>query len=125
MKQNDWIVATVNNPTYDSQDFQYLSGLTLENTQLLPKEAYLKSSFIRENDAFKDKDGNFNEQLFDNVYRDAVQKFQDFSTENEVNDYQYSMWDVLRPKDGKIKDLNFSDAIKFLYKDLKNCKAIE
>ena len=107
MKQNDWIVATVNNPTYDSQDFQYLSGLTLENTQLLPKEAYLKSPFIRENNAFKDKDGNFNEQLFDNVYRDAVQKFQDFSTENEVNDYQYSMWDVLRPKDGKIKDLNF------------------
>lgn len=107
MKQNDWIVATLNNPTYDSQDFQYLSGLTLENTQLLPKEAYLKSSFIRENNAFKDKDGNFNEQLFDNVYRDAVQKFQDFSTENEVNDYQYSMWDVLRPEDGKIKDLNF------------------
>lgn len=107
MKQNDWIVATVNNPTYDSQDFQYLSGLTLENTQLLPKEAYLKSSFIRENNAFKDKDGNFNEQLFDNIYRDAVQKFQDFSTENEVNDYQYSMWDVLRPKGGKIKDLNF------------------
>lgn len=107
MKQNDWIVATLNNPTYNSQDFQYLSGLTLENTQLLPKEAYLKSSFIRENNAFKDKDRNFNEQLFDNVYRDAVQKFQDFSTENEVNDYQYSMWDVLRPKDGKIKDLNF------------------
>nr|DAT77907.1 MAG TPA: hypothetical protein [Caudoviricetes sp.] len=32
----------------------------------------MKSSFIRENDAFKDKDGNFDEQLFDNVYRDAV-----------------------------------------------------
>lgn len=107
MKQNDWMVATINNPTYDSQDFQYLSGLTLDNTQLLPKEAYLKSSFIRENDAFKDKDGNFSEQLFDNAYREAVQKFQDFSTENEVNEYQYSMWDVLRPEDGKIKDLNF------------------
>lgn len=107
MKQNDWIVATINNPTYDSQDFQYISGLTLDNTQLLPKEAYLKSSFIRENEAFKDKDGNFNEQLFDNIYKEAVQKFQDFSTENEVNDYQYSMWDVLRPEDGKIKDLNF------------------
>lgn len=107
MKQNDWMVATINNPTYDSQDFQYLSGLTLDNTQLLPKEAYLKSSFIRENDAFKDKDRNFSEQLFDNAYREAVQKFQDFSTENEVNEYQYSMWDVLRPEDGKIKDLNF------------------
>lgn len=107
MKQNDWIVATINNPTYDSQDFQYLSGLTLDNTQLLPKEDYLKSSFIRENQAFKNKDGNFDEQIFDNVYREAVQKFQEFSTESEVNDYQYSMWDVLRPEDGKIKDLNF------------------
>lgn len=107
MKQNDWIVATVNNPTYDSQDFQYLSGLTLDNTQLLPKEAYLKSSFIRENQAFKDKDGNFDERIFDNVYREAIQKFQEFSTESEINDYQYSMWDVLRPEDGKIKDLNF------------------
>lgn len=107
MKQNDWIVATVNNPTYDAQDFQYLSGLTLDNTQLLPKEAYLKSSFIRENQAFKDKDGNFDEQIFDNVYKEAVQKFQEFSTESEVDNYQYSMWDVLRPEDGKIKDLNF------------------
>ena len=107
MKQNDWMVATINNPTYDSQDFQYLSGLTLDNTQLLSREDYLKSPFIRENAAFKDKDGNFDEQLFDNVYREAVQKFQDFSTESEINEYQYSMWDVLRPEDGKIKDLNF------------------
>lgn len=107
MKQNDWIVATVNNPTYDSQDFQYLSGLTLDNTQLLPKESYLKSQFITENEAFKDKNGNFSEQIFDDVYREAAQKFQEFSTENEVNEYQYSMWDVLRPENGKVKDLNF------------------
>lgn len=108
MKQNDWIVATINNPTYDSQDFQYLAGLTLDNTQLLSKDEYLKSQFIRNNEAFKDKNGNFDEKVFNDIYQQAATKFQDFSTENEINDYQYSMWDTLRPKDGKIKNLNFS-----------------
>ena len=108
MKQNDWIVATINNPTYDSQDFQYISGLTLDNTQLLPKESYLKSSFIRDNKAFKDNNGNFSEDLFNTMYNEAAQKFQDFSTESEIDEYQYSMWDVLRPKNGKVRDLNFT-----------------
>ncbi len=108
MKQNDWIVATINNPTYDPQDFQYISGLTLDNTQLLPKESYLKSSFIRDNKAFKDNNGNFSEDLFNTIYNEAAQKFQDFSTENEIDEYQYSMWDALRPKNGKVKDLNFT-----------------
>lgn len=108
MKQNDWIVAIINNPTYDPQDFQYISGLTLDNTQLLPKESYLKSSFIRDNKAFKDNNGNFSEDLFNTIYNEAAQKFQDFSTESEIDEYQYSMWDALRPKNGKVRDLNFT-----------------
>lgn len=39
-----------------------------------------------------------------------------FESYQKVCPYQYG---------DEIKDLNFSDAIKFLYKDLKNCKAIE
>lgn len=108
MKQNDWLVATMNNPSYDSQDFRYLSGLTLDNTQLLPEEDYLKSNFIRQNEQFKDKDGNFNENIFKQVYKEAAQKFSDFSAEDEVDNYQYSMWDVLRPEGGKIKNPNFT-----------------
>ena len=108
MKQNDWIVASINNPTYDAQDFQYISDMTLANTQLLPKEDYLKSQFIRDNDKFKDSNGNFSEDIFNTFYANAAESFQDFSAENEINEYQYSMWDTLRPKDGKVKDLNFN-----------------
>jgi hypothetical protein len=32
MKENDWIVATLNNPTFDAGDFQYISDMSLDNT---------------------------------------------------------------------------------------------
>ena len=34
MKENDWIIATMNNPEYDNTDFQIV-GMNLNNTQLL------------------------------------------------------------------------------------------
>lgn len=107
MKQNDWMVATTNNPTYDSQDFQYLSDLNLSNTQFLSRQEYLNSPFIQNNDAFRNDRGEFDENLFNQAYNDAAQKFASFSAENEINDYQYSMWDVLRPENGKVKNPNF------------------
>ena len=108
MKQNDWIVASINNPTYDAQDFQYIAGMTLDNTQLLPKSEYTKSQFIRGNEAFKDEYGNFSEKLFDDFYNQAAQNFSDFSAESEIDDYQYSMWDVLRPEEGKVQSPDFN-----------------
>ena len=41
MKQNDWIVANINNPDFTSSDLKNIGGLSLENTQLLPFEDYL------------------------------------------------------------------------------------
>ena len=108
MKQNDWLVANINNPTYDSQDFRYISGLTLDNTQMLSKEDYLKSDFIRNNEAFKDQNGSFDEKIFQDIYEQAAQKFSDFSAEDEVDNYQYSMWDVLRPDGAEVKNPNFT-----------------
>lgn len=108
MKQNDWIVASINNPTYDYQDFRYLSGLTLDNTQLLPEQDYLNSQFIQSNDQFKDKDGNFNKDKFHNYYQAQASKFSEFSAEDEVDNYEYDMFDVLRPKEGKVKDNKFN-----------------
>lgn len=108
MKKNDWIVASINNPTYDPQDFKYLSGMTLDNTQMLTKDEYTKSPFIQNADMFKDKNGDFSQSLFDTFYKDSAQKFSDFSTENQVDDYQYSMWDVTRPDNAKIKNPNFN-----------------
>lgn len=108
MKQNDWIVATINNPTFDADDFQHISDMTLDNTQLLSKDQYLKSRYIRENDLFKNDQGEFSEELFDRFYQGAAQKFAEFSTENIVDNYEYDMWDVMRPEKGKVKDVNFS-----------------
>ena len=107
MKQNDWIVASINNPTFDAGDFQHISDMTLDNTQLLSKDQYLKSRYIRENDLFKNTQGEFSEELFDRFYQGAAQKFAEFSTENIVDNYEYSMWDVMRPNNGKVKDVNF------------------
>lgn len=108
MKKNDWIVASINNPTYDPQDFKYLSGMNLDNTQMLSKDEYSKSPFIQNADKFKDKNGDFSQSLFDTFYKDSAQKFADFSTEDQVDDYQYSMWDVTRPDNAKIKNPNFN-----------------
>lgn len=109
MKQNDWIVANINNPEFDVQDFKYISEMSLDNTQLLPKEEYLKSSYILENDRFKNQNGEFSNNLFDNFYKEAANKFAQFSTENIIDDYQYEydMFDALRPTGGKIKNPNF------------------
>ena len=112
MKQNDWIVATINNPTFDAGDFQHISDMTLDNTQLLSKDQYLKSRYIRENDLFKNSQGEFSEELFDRFYQGAAQKFAEFSTENIVDNYEYSMWDVMRPQKGKVKDVNFNLGIQ-------------
>ena len=108
MKQNDWIVATLNNPTFTVGDFQNISNMNLENTQLLSKDEYLKSNFIRDNQAFKDKNGQFSEDLFNQFYKEATQKFAQFSTEDIVNNYQYSIWDANRPLDAETKDVGFS-----------------
>jgi hypothetical protein len=32
MKQNDWIVANINNPNFSVTDFKEISGLDLSNT---------------------------------------------------------------------------------------------
>lgn len=112
MKQNDWIVANINNPTFDAGDFQHISDMTLDNTQMLSKDQYLKSRYIRENDMFKNAQGEFSEELFNRFYQGAAQKFAEFSTENIVDNYEYSMWDVMRPKKGKVKDVNFNLGIQ-------------
>ena len=108
MKQNDWLVASINNPNYSASDFRDLAGLTLDNTQFLSKEDYLQSNFIRDNKLFKDKDGNFKKEKFDQFYNMAAKNFIGFSSDDALNDYQYSMWDVTRPANGKVRNEDFS-----------------
>lgn len=106
--KHDWIVASINNPTFDAGDFQHISEMSLDNTQLLSRDQYLRSNYIRENELFKDNNGEFSEEKFDKFYRNAAATFAEFSNENVVDNYEYSMWDTERPKNGKIKSTNFN-----------------
>ena len=108
MKQNDWLVASLNNPEFTAQDFKDVSGMTLDNTQFMSKDVYKNSPYIRNQKMFQDNDGNFSDQKFDAYYNNVASTFRDFSTENSVDNYEYSMWDVNRPAGGRVKDVNFN-----------------
>lgn len=94
MKQNDWIVATLNNPEFTAADFKNIQNLSLDNTQLLSKDEYLKSQFITNNDAFKNSDGTFNKDKFDSFYNKQAQKFQTFQQDSSIDNYTYGFWDT-------------------------------
>ena len=108
MKQNDWLVASLNNPEFTAQDFKDVSGMTLDNTQFMSKDVYKNSPYIRNQKMFQDSNGNFSDQKFDAYYNNVASTFRDFSAENSVDNYEYSMWDVNRPAGGRVKDINFN-----------------
>ena len=108
MKQNDWLVASLNNPEFTAQDFKDVSGMTLDNTQFMSKDVYKNSPYIRNQKMFQDSDGNFSDQKFDAYYNNVASAFRDFSTENSVDNYEYSIWDVNRPAGGRVKNINFN-----------------
>lgn len=112
MKNNDWIVANLNNPDFNVQDFQYILDLDLDNTQFLPESEYLKSSKITNDTRFQNKDGQFDEKLFDQFYKKSAETFKDFSVESILNNYEYGLWDIEKPKDGKVKNPNFSLSVE-------------
>lgn len=108
MKENDWLVASLNNPEFTTQDFKDVSGMTLDNTQFMSKDVYKNSPYIRNQKMFQDSDGNFSDQKFDAYYSNIASTFRDFSTEDSVDNYEYSMWDVERPAGGRVKNVNFN-----------------
>ena len=103
MKENDWIVATINNPTFTAADFKNVQGLSLDNTQLLSKDDYLKSSFITSNPLFQNAEGNFDKSKFDTFYNNQAKKFSDFEQESGLDNYQYGFWDTSAKPGSKVE----------------------
>lgn len=103
MKQNDYIVASINNPDFSPAEFRNIAGLNLENTQMLTQDQYTKSKFIRENPLFADSSGNFSEEKFAQFYQQKLKDFQDFAQAGAVDDYQYSPFDTRRRPGDKIQ----------------------
>lgn len=107
-KKHDWIIANMNNPTFDIGDFQNIMDMNLSNTQLLEKDKYLNSQKIKNNPLFQDESGNFSEKKFNDFYNKASNSFKIFSNESVVDNYEYGLWDVTRPKNAKTKNIQFS-----------------
>lgn len=106
MKQNDWIIANVNNPDFTISDFQNIADMNSENTKLLKYEDYLNKDFIKNNESFKDANGNFNEDLFKQYYINKAQEFQQFHENDFLDQVEYSIWDVRRTAEDKVKNPN-------------------
>lgn len=114
MFQNDWMVANLANPDFDVDDMVSIGGISTDNTQFLSKDEYLKSSFIRDNDLFKDEDGNFSMSKFDDYYNTQAAKWRDL----QENDYPQGL--ALDPfdtaanrKNAKIKDTKVRVGINY------------
>ena len=44
---NDWIVANINNSDFTVSDFHDIADMDINNTQMLSRESYLKSDYIK------------------------------------------------------------------------------
>lgn len=104
MKQNDWLVAGLLNPEFNTSDF-LISGLTPDNTQLLTAEQYKKSSFVR--DRFTE-DGVFNEQKFNDFYKKRAEEFGKLQSMDVKDTFVYSPFDTKAKPNSNVQSPNYS-----------------
>ena len=89
---NDWIVATLNNPNFNPADMQDILGLNVNNTQILSRDKYLESSYIKNHEAFKNDDGSFSNQKFNDFYNYALSTWDQFTSDEKIDSFQYSLF---------------------------------
>ena len=103
MKENDYLVAKINNPTFGAVQFRQL-GLNPNNTQLLSNEKYKTSPFVQKEFS---KNGYFDDEIFDWFYILIKQEWERFCTktleENMMLETEYYFEDGQRPIIEKIK----------------------
>ena len=105
---NDWIVANINNSDFTVSDFHDIANMDINNTQMLSREQYLKSDYIKNNPLFQDKDGKFSKDKFNEFYKQKLSTFQQFSDKKYPTGPALDMFDTNRTKDSKIKDAKFN-----------------
>lgn len=99
---NDWLVANLNNPDFTVSDFKDIVDMSLDNTQFLKKDQYLKSDFIKNNSAFKDNNGEFSQKKFDQFYDTQLKRFQDFKNDKTPSGLALDIFDVNRTPNSKV-----------------------
>jgi hypothetical protein len=104
-KPNDIFVATLQSPNATTLDLLQ-NNINASNTSLLTPEEYKKTPMVKK--VFTDENGIFNEEVFNNAYYQAYEKYASLSDErvyNEVvEDLEYSSTDRFRPINAKVKD---------------------
>ena len=103
MKENDWIIASMNNPQFDAADFQAVAGMNLANRQLLSKEESKKSSAITNSPLFQ-TNGSFDSQKFDDFYNSRIVSYNEFAADSALDNYEYDMWEDLQMAGLKIRN---------------------
>ena len=108
MAKNDWIVAGLNNPEFTAYDFSTIADMSLDNTQMLSADEYLKSDFIKNHEMFKDDSGNFSEKKFKQYHQQRLEDFREFQEQEFPKGPQLDMFDTDRTKESKVKDIRFN-----------------
>lgn len=104
---NDWIVATLNNPNFNPADMQDILGLNVNNTQILSRDKYLESPYIKNHEAFKNDDGSFSNQKFNDFYNYALSTWDQFTSDEKIDSFQYSLFDTRAKSNSLIRDPHF------------------
>lgn len=103
MPNKDWIVESINNPEFTAMDFYDFTDMTPENVQILSKEDYKQTNFIKNNDAFKDKNGKFDEKKFDKFYEEKLNSFGQFHYIAGHDTIALDIFDTNREYDSNVK----------------------
>lgn len=101
---NDWLVANINNPDFTVSDFKNIADMSIDNTQFLKKDQYLKSDFIKNNPAFKGNNGDFDQKKFDKYYDQRLQDFQQFKNDKTPAGFELDVFDTLRTPNDKVRN---------------------
>lgn len=80
MKENDWLLNTLSNPTFGISDFKNV-GLTVDNTSLEQEDTYKNMPFIQEMEEFQ-TDGEFDENKFHQQYLAAAYMYNNFTDDS-------------------------------------------
>lgn len=104
-KNNDFMVAVLNNPTFNLFSLISIGGLHERNTQFLDESSYVKSNFII--NKCKELQGQYNAQIFHAIYQKVSASWKVFIevqnsdlSHNGMGKYfiKYDMFDTSAPR---------------------------
>lgn len=85
MKENDYLLNCLSNPTFTTADFREV-GLDTNNTSLETKEKYKNLDVVKTNSMFQ-TNGKFDDAKFDKYYSNVAMSYQmldDETTDDEI-----------------------------------------